>query len=364
MRTKKIKGKHFILDIYGCDYHEIDSAPGLEKLMTDAANAAHMEILHVYMHKFAPHGVTGVVVLSTSHISVHTWPEYGYAAFDVFSCSNDAQTRLAVNHIVKNLQHSRKRVSDVDRGYAELKTIHVPIYKDNTRQPVNVLRKLAEIRSPFQNIQVLDLEGFGRTMLIDGITQVSVSDTHIYDEAITKHVPTEGAPEVLILGGGDGFVARHILAMNPRAKITIAELDPEVVYCARTYFDQKEVFEHPNVTLVIGDAMQFLAVCGEKERVFDTIIVDLTDEPVGSGRARAKLLSFYEKLVGLAVPVLKEGGWISSQAGVRKAKAPLVTTYEVLEPVLKSTFARTEEEQTLIPSFLEKNVFLHAKKGA
>lgn len=362
MRTKKIKGKHFILDVYGCDYHEIDSATGLEKLMKDAANAAHMEILHVYMHKFQPHGVTGVVVLSTSHISVHTWPEYGYAAFDVFSCSNDAQTRLAVNHIIQNLQHSRKRISDVDRGYAELKTIQIPVYKDNTRQSVNVLRKLAEIKSPFQNIQVLDLEGFGRTLLIDGITQVSVSDTHIYDEAITKHVPLEGAPEVLILGGGDGFVAREILKRNPRTKVTIAELDPEVVYCARTYFNQAEVFSHPNVTLVIGDAMQFLSVSGEKGRQFDTIIADLTDEPVGSGKARAKLQSFYEKLIMLAIPTLKTGGWMSSQAGVRRAKPPLITTYEVLEPIFRKVFSETEEEQTLIPSFLEKNIFLHGRK--
>lgn len=362
MRTKKIKGKHFIFDLYGCDSHEIDSVEGLERLMQDAANAAHMEILHVYMHRFTPHGVTGVVVLSTSHISVHTWPEYGYAAFDVFSCSDEARTKLAVDYIAKRLQHSRKKIHAVDRGYAELKTISIPVYKDNTKRPVNVMKKVAEIRSPFQNIQVLDLEKFGRTLLIDGITQVSVSDTHIYDEAITKLQKRSDA-DILILGGGDGFVARKVLETNPDARITIAELDPEIVFCARTYFNQAVVFENPNVTLVIGDALQYLRVAQDAGKRFDGIIVDLTDEPVGSGKALTKLKTFYAKLLDLSMPVLAEGGWISSQAGVKKARRPLITTYEVLLPLFKEYLDNVEEEQTLIPSFLEKNVFLYGRKG-
>lgn len=361
MRTKKIKGKHFVFDLYGCDSHEIDSVEGLERLMQDAANAAHMEILHVYMHRFSPHGVTGVVVLSTSHISVHTWPEYGYAAFDVFSCSDEARTKLAVDHIVKRLQHSRKKMHAVDRGYAELKTISIPFYKDNTKRSVNVIKKVAEIKSAFQNIQVLDLEKFGRTLLIDGITQVSVSDTHIYDEAITKRIKKSDS-DILILGGGDGFVAQKILDMNPGANVTIAELDPEVVYCAKTYFGQTAVFENPRVTLMIGDALQYLSILGAEGRKFDGVIIDLTDEPVGSGKALVKLKTFYTKLLYLTLPVLNEGGWVSSQAGVKKVKRPLVTTYEVLEPLFKEHLVGVEEEQVLIPSFLEKNTFLYGTK--
>lgn len=361
MRTKKIKGKHFVFDLYGCDSHEIDSVEGLEKLMRAAADAAHMEILHVYMHRFTPHGVTGVVVLSTSHISVHTWPEYGYAAFDVFSCSDEARTKLAVDHIAQRLQHSRKRMHAVDRGYAELKTISIPVYKDNSKQQISVIKKIAEIKSPFQNIQVLDLEKFGRTLLIDGITQVSVSDTHIYDTAITKPLKKTDR-DILILGGGDGFVAKKILESNPDARITIAELDPEVVYCAKNYFNQSAVFDNPNVTLVIGDALQYLTVLASSGKTFDGVIIDLTDEPVGSGKALAKLKSFYTKLLDLTLPILAEDAWVSSQSGVKKVKRPLVTTYEVLQPLFVEYLGGVEEEQILIPSFLEKNTFLYGRK--
>jgi spermidine synthase len=361
MRTKKIKGKHFVLDLYGCNHHEINSPGELEQLMMEAARAASMEVLHVYMHKFDPHGVTGVVVLSTSHISVHTWPEYGYAAFDVFSCSDEARTRMAVNYITQRLTHSKKKMSLVDRGYAQLCTINIPIYKTNTKREVQVLKKIAEIKSPFQTIQVLDLEESGRTLLIDGIPQVSVQDTELYDRAITKKV-RKTDKRVLILGGGDGFVAKKVLEKSPEATVTVVELDPEVVYCAREYFDQGAVLADPRVNLVIGDAMQFLAMENEKGSQFDVIIVDLTDNPVGGGRALAKLNAFYERLLTLAVPLVRPGGWISSQAGVRKAKRPLVTTYEVLLPLLNKQLSAVEEEEVFIPSYLESNVFLHAQR--
>jgi len=361
MRTKKIKGKHFVFDLYGCDAHEVDSPEGLEKLMVEAANAASMEILHVYIHRFSPHGVTGVVVLSTSHISVHTWPEYGYAAFDVFSCSDEDRTRLAVDYIVNKLQHNRKRMHAVDRGYAELATISIPVYKNDTKKEIKVLKKLAEIKTPFQTIQVLDLEKFGKTLLIDGITQVSESDTYLYDEAITKRLSSDDK-EVLILGGGDGYVAGKILKDNPTARITIVEMDPEVVYCAKTYFGQTPVFENPNVELIIGDAIQFLEVAAKSERVFDGIIVDLTDNPVGSGRALTKLRSFYTKLFDLSLAVLADGGWVSSQAGVKKTRRPLATTYEVLMPLFEKNLQMIEEQQVLIPSFLEENTFLYGTK--
>lgn len=361
MKTKKIKGKHFIFDLYGCDYHELDNPALLEKLLTGAANAARMEILHTHFHKFTPQGVTGMLLLSTSHISVHTWPEYGYAAFDVFSCSDEIQTRRAVDYIIQNLTHSRKLLKGIDRGYAELKTITIPVYKTNTKKEIKVHTKLAEIKSPFQKIQVLDLDPYGKTLLIDGITQLSESDTQIYDKAITSLVrPTD--KNILVLGGGDGFVAEEILKRNKKAQVTIAELDPEVVFCARTYFGKDVVFDDPRVSLWIGDALHYLKTAETAKKQFDGIIIDLTDNPVGSGKPLKKLEQFYGKLLKQAMSVLKEGGWISSQAGPVKAQAPYVTTYKVLRPLFMQYLGDVTEQKLFIPSFLEENVFLFGKR--
>lgn len=363
MRRKKIKGKHFVLDFYGCDYHEINSAKHLREVMLAAAEEARMEVLNTHIHEFKPQGITGFLLLSTSHISVHTWPEYGHAAFDVFSCSDEAQTRLAVDYIIKSLQHTTRKIQSVDRGYAVLMTIDIPVYKTNTKKELRVLKKYAEIKSPFQKIQVLDLEKFGKTLVIDGITQASTTDHHLYDKAILKPMSASDR-NILVLGGGDGFVAEEAVRRFPNARVTVVEIDPEVVFCAKTYFGQAATFSHPRVKLVIGDAIHFLKESQLAGRTYDGIVMDLTDVPTGAGKAAAKLERFYDKLLRLSTPLLARGGWMSAQAGVPKAKRPLVASVKILKPLFEKYFTRVSEAEVEIPSFLEPNMFLYGKAGS
>jgi S-adenosylmethionine decarboxylase len=78
-------GSHVILDLWGAT--GLDDVETMERAMIEAVKAAGATLLHIHLHKFSPNGgVSGVAVLSESHISVHTWPEKGFAAFDVFMC--------------------------------------------------------------------------------------------------------------------------------------------------------------------------------------------------------------------------------------------------------------------------------------
>ncbi len=78
-------GSHVILDLWGAT--GLDDVETMERAMVEAVKAAGATLLHIHLHKFSPNGgVSGVAVLSESHISVHTWPEKGFAAFDVFMC--------------------------------------------------------------------------------------------------------------------------------------------------------------------------------------------------------------------------------------------------------------------------------------
>ena len=78
-------GSHLILDLW--DASDLDDEAKIEQAMKDAVKAAGATLLHIHLHKFSPNGgVSGVAVLAESHISVHTWPEKGFAAFDVFMC--------------------------------------------------------------------------------------------------------------------------------------------------------------------------------------------------------------------------------------------------------------------------------------
>jgi S-adenosylmethionine decarboxylase len=87
-------GSHLIIDLW--EAKGLDDKDRIEQAMKDAVEAAGATLLHIHLHTFTPSGgISGVAVLAESHISVHTWPERGYAAFDVFMCG-DAEPRKAL----------------------------------------------------------------------------------------------------------------------------------------------------------------------------------------------------------------------------------------------------------------------------
>lgn len=80
------RGRHLLLEFRGCDAAMLDDSGALQALMERAARAARATIVNSMFHTFSPQGVTGVVVVEESHFSIHTWPEHGYVAVDVYTC--------------------------------------------------------------------------------------------------------------------------------------------------------------------------------------------------------------------------------------------------------------------------------------
>lgn len=115
-QKNKIMGGHYVLDFFGCSLNQLDSMKFWQKNLGKAARAADMEILKSHFHKFEPHGITGFLLLSTSHISVHTWPEHNFAACDVFSCSSDEYTKKAVDYLKKIIAHKKCETEYFGRG--------------------------------------------------------------------------------------------------------------------------------------------------------------------------------------------------------------------------------------------------------
>jgi len=79
-------GVHIILELHGVDSNLLNDAKRLEEILVNAAIESGSTIIGKVFHKFSPHGVTGIIGIKESHISIHTWPEFGYAALDVFTC--------------------------------------------------------------------------------------------------------------------------------------------------------------------------------------------------------------------------------------------------------------------------------------
>ena len=112
-------GSHVLADLGGIDAALLRDAAQLETILTRAAQHAGARVIGAHFHHFGDeHGVTGVVLLAESHITIHTWPEHGYAAVDAFMCGA-ARATDAIESIASALGAKVKQCSTIERGYAD-----------------------------------------------------------------------------------------------------------------------------------------------------------------------------------------------------------------------------------------------------
>ena len=108
-------GKHCILELYDCDSSKLDDEDFLRAAITQAAERAGATLLNLITHQFEPQGVTGLALLAESHISIHTWPESGYAAVDVFTCGDHTMPERACAVLSEQLSSSRQSMRSFRR---------------------------------------------------------------------------------------------------------------------------------------------------------------------------------------------------------------------------------------------------------
>lgn len=112
-------GKHLLADLYGVLPHRLTDAGIIESLLLDSARAAGARILFSHFHSFGPgQGITGVVLLAESHISIHTWPEFGFVAADIFMCGA-AEPQRALDVIQTALEPTSCTLRTVPRGHGD-----------------------------------------------------------------------------------------------------------------------------------------------------------------------------------------------------------------------------------------------------
>lgn len=111
------EGEHLIADLHGCV--GLDDVDVIRNALNDAVRAAGATLIDMKLHPFGPgQGVTGVALLAESHISIHTWPEHGYAALDLFLCGRKNDIQAALRSIVARLDAKRVETQSIRRGFA------------------------------------------------------------------------------------------------------------------------------------------------------------------------------------------------------------------------------------------------------
>ncbi len=109
-------GNHLLLELKNCKSGILNDLEFLKDALLEAATKSGATVLGVSFHPFNPHGISGVVIIAESHLSIHTWPEYDYAAADIFTCGNTVQPDKAAEILIKKLGAKNYSVIQVQRG--------------------------------------------------------------------------------------------------------------------------------------------------------------------------------------------------------------------------------------------------------
>ena len=115
MVEHSIESLHYILDFFSVDTKKLNDMAFCKQMIIDACGAAKCQILNIMEHKFEPHGLTIVCILSESHCTIHTWPESNYCALDIYGCG-DADLKKAADHFLDTLTPGDYNIRLIRRG--------------------------------------------------------------------------------------------------------------------------------------------------------------------------------------------------------------------------------------------------------
>jgi len=110
------RSAHYLIELWDADRDMLDSVSATRQILLAAAKRANVTVLHTAFHAFNPVGVSGVIVIAESHISIHTWPEAGYAAADIFTCGDRAMPEVAARYIGEAFGAEQVEINRLTRG--------------------------------------------------------------------------------------------------------------------------------------------------------------------------------------------------------------------------------------------------------
>ena len=222
-----------------------------------------------------------------------------------------------------------------------------------------VKRSLYSGKTAYQEVEILETETMGRSLILDGKTQSTTVDEHIYHEALVHPAMLlhPNPRTVFIGGGGEGATLREVLAHKSVERVTMVDLDDEVVALARRYIPEHSsgAFDDPKARLVHQDARGFLA---ESADAYDVILLDLVD-PLEEGTAYTLYTrEFYETALGKLSP----GGVLVTQSG----PGSLLNHQECFTAIvntLTGLFPRVAPYSVYVPAFVTPWTFAMAFNG-
>lgn len=331
----KSLGRHILVEFFGCSSDILNDVPLIESSMVGAAADAGATVISSVFHHFSPFGVSGVVVIQESHLAIHTWPEYRYAAVDLFTCGDTVNPWISFDKLKVAFKADYGSALEMNRGQLELlERIDVDLgelrdevtnrlitpkqsrsvwFTDKNDDIALSIRhkgdRVFREKSPYQTVEIFDTFAYGKMLTIDNMVMCSEKDENAYHEMII-HVPMLLNPsfkDVLVIGGGDGGSVREILRHPQVEQVTMVEIDEAVVRASKEFLPSLSgALDDPKLDLRIEDGIAFVA--NAPDHAYDLIVIDSSD-PVGPSEGLFST-EFYQQVYR----ILKPGGAVTAQS--------------------------------------------------
>jgi len=130
-------GRQILVEFYDCDNDKINDVEYIESSILAATRASKATIISHNFHKFSPHGVSGVVVIAESHVSIHSWPEYDYAAVDIFTCGDTIDPWIIQEHLKEAFQSKNTSSMEMKRGMFKMQPGEKLLFKPQSSAQKN-----------------------------------------------------------------------------------------------------------------------------------------------------------------------------------------------------------------------------------
>ncbi|PVY42427.1 polyamine aminopropyltransferase [Pontibacter virosus] len=349
-------GRHILVEFYDCSPELMNDVIHIENSMVAAAETAGATVINSTFHHFSPYGVSGVVVIQESHLAIHTWPEYGYAAVDLFTCGDSVDPWVSYTYLKEAFESGHGSSMELRRGQLSLlkrndfnletlrdasaKTIEADgsITRDVwfTERDENIAlslkhtgNQLYKKDSEYQRVEIYETLAYGNMLTLDGMVMCTQKDEYVYHEMIT-HVPmfsNRAAKRALVIGGGDGGTVRELLRHEQLEEVTLVEIDELVIEACKLHLPETAVaFDNPRLNLLVEDGIKYIKECADEH--YDLIIVDSAD-PVGPGEGLFTA-AFYKEVYRC---LTKDGVMITQSESPRFNSAVFVEIYDTYKKI-------------------------------
>lgn len=239
--------------------------------------------------------------------------------------------------------------------------LEFPIRGEKISMRVQIRQEIADVRTPFQHIRILDTEALGKILLLDGHIQLASIDERAYHEALV-HIPLlslDRPKRALVVGGGDGGVLRELVKHGSLETIDLVEIDAGVIETCSRHLPELNggAFDDPRVHLHIADAFEFMKLV---RAPYDFMVLDITDVYEGEDGALSEQL-FTPEFYDDCREAMSPDGMLVTQAD-NHVFCPY--SMEGIVRALKPHFANLGAFQALVPSFGGYSAYVWASHQA